>query len=141
MENGNLTSQPERLRRRTALACAAAIALSVGLSACVPGASAANERKAEQMNLANQRKAAVALLDMQGGVEKITFTREGGYPGFGASWRANAIVLIEGKDHNVILGFDLGSTAFIDPLPSISPAAPRSPVSIVYSDGSSEAIG
>lgn len=137
MENGNLTSQPERLWRRTALACAAAIALSVGLSACVPGANAVNERKAEQMNLANQRDTAIKFLGMQGGVEKIMFTQEGTYSGAG-TWATNAIITIEGRDYNEILGiWILGG----DQLPDIPVSSSPTPSTVIYSDGSSEVIG
>lgn len=93
--------------------------------------------KTEQVNLANQREAAIAFLDMQGGVEKIHFTQEGGYPGFGASWRASALVTVSGEDYRAILGPNLISS---NPLPSIPPTPKSVPVTIVYSDGSSEVL-
>jgi len=40
-----------------------------------------------ETNLANQREAAIAFLETQGGVEKIRFTQEGSLSGFGAVGR------------------------------------------------------
>lgn len=108
----------------------------LGLSACVYGGGAVSEKQA---NLANQRKAAVALLDVQGGVEKITFTREGGTPGLGASWRANAVISIGGSEYQAILSTN-PAIDITDPLPAVLPEQSPMPVSVTYSDGSSEVI-
>ncbi|MFK3669774.1 hypothetical protein ACI2IX_06330 [Leifsonia aquatica] len=119
---------------------AIAVALSLGLSACVFGGNAVNDQKAMQVDLANQRKAAVFFMEMQGGIERIRFTQGGDIPGLGASWRANAVVMIEGEEYHAILGFNLGSVAFDGAMPIIPPDEPPTPVSVVYSDGSSEVI-
>ncbi|MGH1526223.1 hypothetical protein ACRAWC_20055 [Leifsonia sp. L25] len=90
-----------------------------------------------ETNLANQRKAAIAFLEQQGGVEKISFTQEGGKPGLGAYWCANVVVTIAGKEYQEIIGIHvLGG----DPLPDIAPTSRPIPVTVVFSDGSSEVI-
>ena len=88
-------------------------------------------------NLANQRESALLFLEKQGGVEQIRFTREGGKPGLGASWSVNAVVTIGGQEYRAILGLDLISS---EPLPNIDPQAAPAPVTVVYSDGSSEVL-
>ncbi|MFE4470524.1 hypothetical protein ACFRFH_17075 [Leifsonia sp. NPDC056824] len=93
----------------------------------------------KEANLANQRKAAIALLETQGGVEKIRFTQEGGLSGFGAPWAVNAVVTMNGEDYNEILGTESYSRAG-NPLPSIAPGAAPAPVTVIYSDESSEVI-
>ncbi|MEY9851143.1 hypothetical protein ABH923_000821 [Leifsonia sp. EB41] len=92
-----------------------------------------------QTNLANQRKAAIAFLETQGGVEKIRFTREGGLSGFGAPWVVNAVVTVNGEDYNEILGIERYSRIG-NPLPTIPPATAPAPVTVIYSDESSEVI-
>ncbi|OJX81719.1 hypothetical protein [Leifsonia sp. 71-9] len=88
-------------------------------------------------NLANQRESALLFLEKQGGVEQIRFTQEGGKPGLGASWSVNAVVTIGGQEYRAILGIDLISS---EPLPSIAPEETPPPVSVIYSDGSSEVL-
>lgn len=133
------TRVPGPLRRRTVLATATAIVVVVALGACAFGGNAVSASKTEQVNLANQREAAIAFLAAQRGVEKITFTHDGGHPGLGASWRANAVVSIGGDDYQAILSTEPGID-ISDPLPSVSPDATQTSVTIVYSDGTSEVI-
>lgn len=92
----------------------------------------------QKANLADQRKAALTFLDMQGGVEKIRFTRDGSPSGLGAPWRVGAVVTIGQKDYRAILGLNQASS---EPLPRISPQAASGPVTVIYSDGTSEVIG
>lgn len=67
-----------------------------------------------ETNLAKQRKAAIAFLETQGGVEKIRFTQEGSLSGFGARCAANAVVTVNGDEYNEISGTErypvVGST-------------------------------
>lgn len=108
-------------------------ALTLGLSGCAWGGKEVNT----ETNLANQRKAAMAFLETQGGVEQIRFTQEGGKPGLGASWRANAVITIAGVEYQEIVGIGvLGG----DPLPGIVPSSNPSPATLIFSDGSSEVI-
>jgi hypothetical protein len=92
-----------------------------------------------ETNLANQRKAAIALLETQGGVEQIRFTQEGGLSGFGAPWGVNAVVTVNGEEYNEILGITRYSRAG-NPLPDIAPGTTPAPVTVIYSDESSEVI-
>src|SRR5689334_4008782 len=56
-----------------------------------------------------QRAAALYYRDeYQPNLEKVEFTREGGRPGLGASWRANAIATVAGVEYHVIISPDLG---------------------------------
>jgi len=114
-----------------------AIALSVGLSACVFGGNAVSEEKSTHVNLINQRKVALAFLDLHPGIDRIRFTQDGGPSGFGAPWAANAVITMGGEDYQAILGIGILSS---DPLPSVAAGTAPGPTTVVYSDGSSEVI-
>ena len=90
-----------------------------------------------------QRESALDFRDeYQPNVEKIRFTREGGRPGLGAAWSVNAIATVEGIDYYVIIGPGLW-TAFVgdNGVPPEAPTPPpHLPLTIVYSDGTSEVI-
>ena len=90
-----------------------------------------------------QRESALYFRDQwQPNVEKVQFTREGGRPGLGAMWSVNAIATVEGREYYVIIGPDSGP-AFVGGTgtPSDAPTpAPRLPLTVVYSDGTSEVI-
>lgn len=90
----------------------------------------------EQTNLDNQRTAALSLLAYRPDVESVRFTQEGSVGG-GGSWAANAIITIDGVDYNEILGLERAGG---NPLPSVPAGASPVPVTVVYSDGSSEAL-
>ena len=96
-----------------------------------------NEQTAHQENLAKQREVALAFIRESPDVDAIKFTHEGNRPGIGASWSANAIVTIDGKNYNEIIGLDLLAG---DGLPSVPPDTVRGPVMVTYSDGSSEIV-
>lgn len=91
-----------------------------------------------------QRAAALYFRDeYQPNVEKVQFTQEGGRPGIGASWRANAIATVEGLEYHVIISPSLGPS-FVggDRMPPDAPMpVPHLPLTIVYSDETSEVIG
>lgn len=90
-----------------------------------------------------QRESALYFRDeWQPNVEKIRFTQEGGRPGLGASWRANAIATVEGGEYYVIIGPGLGPS-FVGGTgwpPEAPTPAPQFPLTVVYSDGTSEVI-
>jgi hypothetical protein len=112
-----------------------AVALALSLGGCGLGGNGVNK----ETNLANQREAAIAFLETQGGVEKIRFTQEGGLSGFGAPWAVNAVVTVNGEEYNEILGTERFSRGG-NPLPSIAPGTAPAPVTVIYSDESSEVI-
>src|SRR3954465_1431217 len=122
--------------RLAAVCCV--FALLAGSTGCsIFGGTAVNERTAHQENLAKQREVALAFIRDSPDVDTIKFTHEGNRPGIGASWRANAIVTIDGKNYKEILAlrFIIG-----DGLPSVPPDTARGPVTVIYSDGTSEIV-
>ena len=75
-------------------------------------------------------------------VEKVRFTQDGDRPGLGASWRVNAIATVEGRDYYVIISPTLGPS-FVGGTgvpPEAPTPAPHLPLTLVYSDGTSEVI-
>ncbi|MGO4533876.1 hypothetical protein [Leifsonia sp. 2MCAF36] len=96
----------------------------------------------DKPNLALQREAAVAYRrDWQPNVEKIRFTQEGNRPGFGVPWSVNAVATVGGTEYQVIIGpndspgFPTGYPPPDSPMPP-----PAVPLTVVYSDGTSEVI-
>ena len=70
-------------------------------------------------------------------VDVITFVEEGSFDGSG-TWAASAVVTIDGKDYRQTLGpYSAGG----DDLPLPIEGQPPSPLTVNYSDGSSEVIG
>ncbi|SEI07043.1 MULTISPECIES: hypothetical protein, partial [unclassified Leifsonia] len=92
----------------------------------------------KQTNLANQRTAALALLETQSGVEQIRFTQEGSVGGSGA-WAVNAVVTVGGREYLQILGLRKWSLLG-QRMPTLAPPATPAPVTVIYSDGSSEVL-
>ncbi|MEN2737205.1 hypothetical protein ABCS02_05385 [Microbacterium sp. X-17] len=122
-----------------ALARSRMVMIAAALVLTVSGCTGERDEVRMETNLANQRKAAIAFLETQGGVEKIRFTQEGGLSGFGAPWAVNAVVTVNGEDYNEILGTEKYSRVG-NPLPTIPPATAPAPVTVIYSDESSEVI-
>jgi hypothetical protein len=90
-----------------------------------------------------QRESALYFRDeYQPNVEKVRFTMDGDRPGLGAPWSANAIATVDGGDYYVIIGPGSGP-AFVggtgEP-PEAPTPAPHLPLTVVYSDGTSEVI-
>ncbi|MFE4951239.1 hypothetical protein ACFQ9V_14145 [Leifsonia sp. NPDC056665] len=112
-----------------------AVALALSLGGCGLGGNGVDK----ETNLVNQRKAAVAFIGDKRGVQRITFTREGGRSGFGAPWAVNAVITIGGHEYQAILGVKSGS-GVSEPLPIIPVEDVPTSVSVIYSDGSSEVI-
>lgn len=124
--------------RLPALAIVAAIV--IGLSACSSGGRAADQRTETAVSLANQRKAALQFVGNRHDVEQIRFTDEGRSVGLGGSlWSASAVITLDGKEYEGGLGFDPG-TSFGDPMPDAAPNAIFRPVTVIYSDGTSEVL-
>lgn len=120
-------------------------ALLAGSVGCVwAGDRKVSQQTALQENIALQRKSALTFRDeWQPNVEKIRFTREGNVPGLGASWRVNAVATIGGTDYQVILDERFGP-AWVGGgamPPELSTSPPRMPLTLIYSDGTSEVIG
>ncbi|GAB3585607.1 hypothetical protein GCM10027406_34240 [Leifsonia lichenia] len=90
-----------------------------------------------------QRASALYFRDQwQPNVEKVRFTQDGSRGGLGASWSVNAIATIEGREYYVIISPDLGP-AFVGGTgtpPDAPTPAPHLPLTVVYSDGTSEVI-
>jgi hypothetical protein len=127
-------------RRRTRGGLLATLAvvmgICIGLSACsLVGGNTVNQL---QTNLANQRKVATKLVKDYPNpeLESIRFTQDGSVSG-GGQWSATAVVTVAGKEYEEILGtfVSLG-----DGLPTIAPGATPGPVTVIYSDGSSEVL-
>ncbi|MGO4533877.1 hypothetical protein [Leifsonia sp. 2MCAF36] len=96
----------------------------------------------DKPNLALQRESALVFRADWPNVEEIQFPREGKRPGFGASWRVYAVATVGGTEYQVIIGTDNGA-AFVggsDVPPEAPTPSPAVPLTVVYSDGTSEVI-
>ena len=125
--------------QRWEIAAAIAGAVCAGASGCGWGGDVSEQREQKlEGNLMKQREAALKFIRNQPDVELIRFTREGGPSGFGAPWATNAIVTIGGREYQEILG---PRTRAGDPLPEAPSTYSPRPVTVIYSDGSSEVLG
>lgn len=116
------------------------VALVVGLTAC--SLIGSRVMSSDPPAKVQQREAALYYRDeYQPNVEKIRFTQEGSRGGLGAPWGANAVATVGGVDYEVIIGPEIGPGF---PLGDVPPPAPtpssRLPLTVVYSDGTSEMI-
>jgi hypothetical protein len=115
--------------------------LVVGLTACSP---IRNRLTTPDPPVKEQQRASALYFrdENQPNVEKVQFTQDGDRPGLGASLRANAIATVEGSDYFVIISPSLGPS-FVGGtgMPPEPPTpAPHLPLTVVYSDGTSEVI-
>ena len=90
-----------------------------------------------------QREAALYYRDaIQPDVEKLRFIEDGGRPGLGASWGVNAMATVRGVDYQVVITPE-SYVAFVgdngEP-PEAPTPAPQLPLTVIYSDGTSEVI-
>jgi hypothetical protein len=115
--------------------------LVVGLTACSP---IRNRLTTPDPPVKEQQRASALYFrdEYQPNVEKVQFTRDGGRPGFGVPWCVNAIATVAGSDYYVIIGPDsgvswVGGTGVPPEAPSPSPPIP---LTLIYSDGTSEVI-
>ena len=126
---------------RALSAVALSVALIVGLTACSLIGNRLMTPDPPVREL--QRESARHYRDeWQPNVEKIRFTQEGGRGGVGAPWGVNAIATVAGVDYQVIIGPEIGPGFVGDNgVPPEAPTpAPHLPLSVIYSDGSSEVI-
>jgi len=117
------------------------VTLIVGLTAC----SLLRDRlmTPDPPVLEQQRASALYFRDeYQPNVEKVRFTREGSRPGLGAPWCVNAVATVEGGEYFVIIGPDSGPSYVggTGRPPKGPTPTPPLPLTIVYSDGTSEVI-
>jgi len=121
-----------------ALAVIIGAVITTGLSGCSIFGGIVNQQLSTEQNLAKQRKAAAEFVGAHPDVEAITFTREGSVSGSG-TWAANAFVLVGDRRYEAILGIGIGSTSW-EPWPSQTPSPTAIPVTVTYSDGTSEVL-
>ena len=97
-----------------------------------------SQEETTRTNLANQRKVASQFLNNypHPGLTAMRFTREGARPGLGVPWNVNVVVSVAGMDYNEILATN--DVWGGDPLPELRPGSTRGPVSVTYSDGTTE---
>lgn len=122
--------------RRLVVAFGLACVLGLGSSGCSFIGDALQQKTTLQENLRYQKLAAQKFISNWPYVEIITFTREGSFDGSG-EWSANAIVTIEGKEYRQILGPWTGGGA---PFPESPASFTPAPVTVNYSDGTSEVL-
>ena len=118
------------------LALTIAAGITTGLSGCSILRGTVNQQLSTEGNLANQRKVAQQIIHDYPNptLESIRFTREGHVDGSGG-WSANAVVTIDGKEYQESLGTLVsGGDAF----PTVPPGSKPGPVTVIYSDGTSE---
>ena len=95
-----------------------------------------NQQSTTATKLANQKAAALHFLTSFPETERIKFTQEGGVSG-GGTWAAYAVITIGGKDYIEFIGpHFLGG----DPLPDPATHVVAAPVTLIYSDGTSEVL-
>ena len=129
------------LRRRTtggglALTVAVLAVLVVGLNGCSSIGDAVKQKTTSRENLENQRVSAQRFISNWPNVEVIEFTREGSVDGSG-EWSTNAIVTIEGRKYEEIIGpWETAGDDLPKPPERLSPQ----PVTVKYSDGTSEVL-
>ncbi|QNE36471.1 hypothetical protein [Leifsonia shinshuensis] len=127
---------------RAASAVLLGVVLVGGLTAC----SVIRDRIAPPDPPVKEQQRASALYfrdEYQPNVEKVRFTRDGSRPGFGASWCVNAVATVEGVEYEVIIGPATGPGFVGDNgMPPEAPLTPPPyvPLTVVYSDGTSEVI-
>ena len=89
-----------------------------------------------------QRESALEFRKGWANTEQIRFTEEGSKQGFTA-WEADAVVTIDGKDYEVILGggaITIRGTDLPPTMPTLPPSVPHVALTLIYSDGSREVI-
>ncbi|MFF9565233.1 hypothetical protein ACF1AJ_17940 [Leifsonia sp. NPDC014704] len=124
-------------RGREVVARVAVIAaLIAALSGCSLIGDALKQKTTPAENREYQRITAQNQHSRWPNMDEITFTQEGSIDGSG-TWAANAIVTIDGKDYDRIIGPYSGIG---DDIPVPSPGFVGGPLTVHYSDGTSEVI-
>ena len=98
-----------------------------------------NQQLSTEDNLANHRKVAQQTIREypNPALTSIRFVSEGHVDGAGA-WAADAVMTIDGKEYEEVLGTFLSGG---DPIPSVPPGSKAGPVEVLYSDGTTEVFG
>jgi hypothetical protein len=119
-------------------------AVLAGTAGCVWGGDRkVSEQKELQQDIALQRESALRFRDRyEPNVEKIRFKHEGDVPGLGASWSVNAVATIGGIDYQVIISPTLGPGWVGDEgePPELPDPPSRLPLTLIFSDGTSEVV-
>jgi len=111
-------------------------ALIAALSGCSLIGDALKQKTTPAENREYQRITAQNQHSRWPNMDEITFTQEGSIDGSG-TWAANAIVTIDGKDYDRIIGPYSGIG---DDIPVPPPGFVGGPLTVNYSDGTSEVI-
>jgi hypothetical protein len=121
-----------------ALALTITAGITTGLSGCSIFGGIVNQQLSTEENLANQRKVAEQTIRdyPHPALESIRFTSEGHVNGAG-DWNANAVLTIDGVEYHELLGVLLSGG---DGVPTVPPGSTSGPVTVIYSDGSSEVM-
>jgi hypothetical protein len=125
---------------RVISALALSVVLLAGLTGCwMSGDRGMNQQATKQSNQALQRESALAFRTDWPNVETIRFTNDGGTPGLG-SWRVNAVATVGGVEYQLIIGPSVRIYLTGDvPPESAAPSTPA-PLTLIYSDGTSEIV-
>ncbi|SEH86085.1 MULTISPECIES: hypothetical protein [unclassified Leifsonia] len=126
-----------RKARRLIVGLAVATALVTASSGCsLIGEFVEQQNVTPEQSLKYQREVALEFIKFQPDVEVITYTSAGGRLGSG-EWAADAVVTIGGKKYRE----GLGTIVFGgDELPVTPPSFTPGPVTVNYSDGTSEVL-
>jgi hypothetical protein len=111
--------------------------LLVSLAGCSLIGDVMQRKTTPAENHKYQRITAVNTKKEWPNIDEITFIDEGRFNGSG-TWSASAVVTIDGHDYREIIGPYSGIG---DDLPLPVEGQPSSPLTVNYSDGSSEVIG
>ena len=140
LKGNGVTTQRRRNGRMVAALLSVIIAAGMitSLSGCSIFGGIVNQQLSTEDNLANQRKVAEQTIRdyPNPALESIRFTSEGHVNG-GGDWNANAIVTIEGKEYQELLGIQLSMG---DVFPKPPPGSAAGPVTVIYSDGTTEVL-
>lgn len=100
-----------------------------------------NQQTTEQATLALQRESAIKFRGRWPEAETIRFTREGHRPGPTAPWSVNAVATVAGTEYLVIIGPGIPANFLTGDVPPDSSAeSATSPLTVIFSDGTSEVI-
>jgi hypothetical protein len=123
--------------KNLALTVGVITALLAGSSGCSPIGDTLQQKTTTKENLELQRIAAQKFKSNWPQTEIVTFTHEGRNSDESGQWAANAVVAIGDRKYEEVIG---PWTTIGDPLPSPAPADSGIPMTVHYSDGTSEVL-